>query len=115
EDDKELESHPLAVGSFIPFDEGAEVNRGDVIAQWDPHNIPILAEKSGTIGFRDMIFGVTIKRELDKATGRNAILVIEHKDDLNPQVEVRDASGKIIATYPIPTGAQIVINEGDSI
>lgn len=115
EDDKELESHPLAVGSFVPFDEGQSVNKGDLVAQWDPHNIPILAEKGGSVGFRDMIFGVTIKRELDKATGRNAILVIEHKEDLNPQVEVRDDSGKVVATYPIPTGAQVVINEGDTI
>ena len=39
---------------------------------WDPHNIPILSEKAGKIGFRDMIPGVTVKRELDDATGRIA-------------------------------------------
>ena len=41
--------------------------------------------------------------------------MIEHKEDLNPQVEIHDESGKITATYAIPTGAQVVVNEGDTI
>jgi DNA-directed RNA polymerase subunit beta' len=38
--------------------------------------------------------GVTVKRELDESTGRIATVVIEHKEDLNPQIEVRDDHGK---------------------
>jgi len=62
-----------------------------------------------------MIPGVTVKRELDESTGRIATIVIEHKDDLNPQVEILDDSGKMIATYAIPTGAQVAVNEDDEI
>ena len=62
-----------------------------------------------------MIPGVTIKRELDESTGRIGTVVIEHKEDLNPQVEIIDASEKVIATYAIPTGAQVSVNEGDEI
>jgi DNA-directed RNA polymerase subunit beta' len=82
---------------------------------WDPYNIPVLSEKAGTIGFRDMIPGVTVKRELDEETGRIATVVIEHKEDLNPQVEIKDESGKAVAAYSIPTGAQVVVAEGDII
>ena len=57
---------------------------------WDPHNIPILSEKAGRIGFHEMIPGVTVKRELDESTGRIATVVIEHKEDLNPQIEILD-------------------------
>ena len=91
------------------------IEKGEVLAMWDPHNIPILSEKPGRIGFSDMIPGVTIKRELDESTGRIGTVVIEHKEDLNPQVEIIDASEKVIATYAIPTGAQVSVNEGDEI
>jgi len=62
-----------------------------------------------------MIPGVTVKRELDESTGRIATVVIEHKEDLNPQIEVRDAAGKASAAYSIPVGAQMVVSEGDTI
>ena len=81
----------------------------------DPHNIPILSEKAGRIGFHEMIPGVTVKRELDESTGRIATVVIEHKEDLNPQVEIIDENDKVIATYAIPTGAQVAVNEDDEI
>ena len=62
-----------------------------------------------------MIPGVTVKRELDESSGRIATVVIEHKEDLNPQIEVRDAKNKPLASYSIPVGAQIAVNEGDTI
>jgi DNA-directed RNA polymerase subunit beta' len=62
-----------------------------------------------------MIPGVTVKRELDESSGRIATVVIEHKEDLNPQIEVRDSKNKPLAAYSIPVGAQIAVNEGDTI
>jgi DNA-directed RNA polymerase subunit beta' len=115
EEDRELESFNVIIGSVLTIPSGAKVKKGDLIARWDPYNVPVLSEKKGRIGFRDMIPGVTVKRELDESTGRIATVVIEHAQDLNPQVEIHDDSNKIIATYSIPTGAQVVVNEGDTI
>jgi len=118
EDDKQLEEYKIVAGSVLPISDGDEVKPGDVLAMWDPHNIPILSEKAGEVSFRDMIPGVTVKRELDESTGRMSTVVTEHKEDLNPQVEVVDVSSKerkVIATYAIPTGAQVVVNDGDEI
>src|SRR4029453_5903917 len=33
----------------------------------------------------------------------------------NPQIEIRDAKNKPLAAYSIPVGAQIAVNEGDTI
>ncbi len=114
-DDRELETYNIVVGSFLHVGDGAKIEKGAVLAQWDPYNIPVLSEKGGTLGFKDMIPGVTVKRELDESSGRIATVVIEHKEDLNPQIEVRDDSGKPIAAYAIPVGAQIAVQEGDII
>jgi DNA-directed RNA polymerase subunit beta' len=114
-EDREVETYNIVVGSFLHVADGKTIKKGDILAQWDPYNVPVLSEKGGTLAFKDMIPGVTVKRELDEATGRIAIVVIEHKEDLNPQVEVRDRSNKPIAAYSIPVGAQIVVNENDEI
>ncbi len=114
-EDKELETYNIVVGSYLPIGDGEKIDKGQVLAQWDPYNIPVLSEKGGTLVFKDMIPGVTVKRELDESSGRIATVVIEHKEDLNPQVEIRDEKNKPLASYSIPVGAQIAVNEGDTI
>lgn len=122
EDDRELESYNIVAGSVVTVPDSGTIESGEVLAMWDPHNIPILSEKGGIIAFRDMIPGVTIKQEIDESTGRIANIVVEHKEDLNPIIDIveideanRKNTGKIIATYSIPTGAQVAIIEGDII
>ncbi|WP_192881154.1 DNA-directed RNA polymerase subunit beta' [Ereboglobus luteus] len=115
EDGQELETHNIVVGAFLHVGDGDKIEKGAILAQWDPYNVPVLSEKGGVLVFKDMIPGVTVKRELDESSGRIATVVVEHKEDLNPQVEVRDASGKPLAAYAIPVGAQITVNEGDTI
>ncbi len=118
ENDKEVETYNIPAGAVLLAEDGATLKKGDVLAQWDPHNIPILSEKAGEVVFRDMIPGVTIKRELDLATGRTALVVVEHKEDLNPTIEIHDRSegkSRLLASYAIPTMAQIQVMEGDII
>ena len=115
EDDREIETYKIVVGSVLTKGDGDSIEKGEILSMWDPHNIPILSEKAGLIGFTDMIPGVTVKRELDESSGRIATVVIEHKEDLNPAVNILDESGKTIATYAIPVGAQVAVNEDDEI
>ena len=116
EEGKELETYNIVVGSFLHVGDGAEDRQGRRSSRCGiPYNIPVLSEKGGTLAFKDMIPGVTVKRELDESSGRIATVVIEHKEDLNPQIEVRDAKNKPLAAYSIPVGAQIAVNEGDTI
>ncbi len=114
-EEHELETYNIVVGSFLHVGDGENIEKGAVLAQWDPYNIPVLSEKGGNLVFKDMIPGVTVKRELDESSGRIATVVIEHKEDLNPQIEVRDAKNKPLAAYSIPVGAQIAVNEADII
>jgi DNA-directed RNA polymerase subunit beta' len=115
-DGLELESHPIVIGSFIPVQDGESVKKGDVLAKWDPYNVPILTEKTGKVEFRDMIKGITVQTETDKETGKKGMLVTEHKEDLHPQVVIRDAkTDEILASYSIPVGARLSVKEGESV
>ena len=85
----ELESYNIVIGSVITIPDGGKVKQGEVFVQWDPYNVPIISEKAGTIKFHDIIEGVTIKQEMDEATGQLSLVVIDYKEDLHPQVIVK--------------------------
>ncbi len=115
EDGRELETHNVVIGSVISVADKGRVKKGETLIQWDPYNVPILSEKVGRVKFQDVIEGVTMKLEMDQTTGQEAIVIIEHKEDLHPQVVIVDEKGEPVATYPIPSGAHIVVNEEDKI
>jgi len=106
----ELESHKIVIGSVISMKDGSEVTKGDQIAIWDPHSVPIITEKPGAVEFRDMIPGITVQTETDKETGKKGMTVTEHKEDLHPQVVITDpGSGEVLASYSIPVGAHLSV------
>ena len=111
-DGRELERYNMIIGSVISFGEGTMIKKGDTFVQWDPYNVPILTEKAGRVEFRDMIPGVTMKREMDEATGVMGTVVIEHKEDLHPQIVLFGDKSDVIASYSIPAGAHVIVDEG---
>jgi DNA-directed RNA polymerase subunit beta' len=114
-DGRELESYNVVVGSVISVADGTHVKKGDTLMQWDPYNVPIITERAGRIEFRDMIPGVTVRREVDEATGVLGTVVIEHKEDLHPQIVIVDDKKEVLASYSIPAGAHIEVKEGQKV
>jgi DNA-directed RNA polymerase subunit beta' len=115
DDGRELEQHNVVIGSVISVKDNGRVKKGDTFVQWDPYNVPILSEKAGRVKFADIIEGVTMKQETDETTSQEAMVVIEHKEDLHPQIIIMDDKDEPAANYPIPSGAHIVVAEGDKI
>src|SRR5215212_9051919 len=115
EDGRELENHTVVIGAVISVPDGGKVKKGETFVQWDPYNVPILSEKAGKVKFHDIIEGVTMKQEVDETTGQEAMVIIEHKEDLHPQIVIVDDKGEPAANYAIPSGAHIVLEEGDKI
>ena len=115
EDGRELETHTVVIGAVISAADGSKIKKGETFVQWDPYNVPILSEKAGKVKFHDIIEGVTMKQEVDETTQQEAMVVIEHKEDLHPQIIISDDHGEVVANYPIPSGAHIVLNEGEKI
>ncbi|HYR41739.1 MAG TPA: DNA-directed RNA polymerase subunit beta', partial [Terriglobia bacterium] len=112
---RELDRYNVVIGSVISKPEGAQVKKGETFVQWDPYNVPILTDKTGKIEFRDMIAGVTIKRDVDEATGLMGTVIIEHKEDLHPQIVVVGEKKEVLASYSIPAGAHVIVEPGQKI
>ena len=115
EDGREVETHTIPLGSVLYLADGAAGKKGALLAKWDPYNVPILTEFTGKVDFRDFIPNVTYRREKDEATGLEQIVVFEHKDEIHPQVVIRDENDpkNILATYTIPAGAHVEVEKGD--
>ena len=109
---RELERHTPVIGAVLSVEDGGKVKKGESFVKWDPYNVPILAEQSGSIELHDFIEGVTMKKEVDEVTGLEGTVVLEHKQDLHPQIVMRDPSSKeVLAYYPIPAGAHVMVQE----
>jgi len=109
-DGREVERHTTMVGAQIFVGDGDKVKKGTPFMRWDPHNVPIISEHSGIVKFHDFIEGVTIRKEIDAQTGLENSLVLEHKEDLHPQIIIVDPnSGETLNYYAIPAGAQVTV------
>ncbi|MFZ5806972.1 MAG: DNA-directed RNA polymerase subunit beta' [Verrucomicrobiota bacterium] len=114
-DGRELEHYTIVIGSVISVPEGGQVKKGQSFVQWDPYSVPILTEKSGKVEFRDVIEGVTMKKEVDETTKLVGTVIIEHKEDLHPQILILNEANEIVAAYVIPAGAHIEVKNGQKI
>ncbi len=113
---KELESHKIVLGAIISVEDGGKVKKGQQFVTWDPYNVPIITEKTGKIEFRDMLSGVTITKEKNEATGAEETVVIEHKEDLHPQIVIVDPkTHEALASYAIPAGAHLSVKNNEKV
>ena len=113
---RELERHTTMIGSQIFTEDGGKVKKGKPFMKWDPHNVPIISEHTGKIKFHDFIEGVTLRVEQDPQTGLENKVVLEHKEDLHPQIIVANPeNGDTLNAYAIPSGAQVTVKEGDDV
>ncbi|MEE9367657.1 MAG: DNA-directed RNA polymerase subunit beta' [Pontiella sp.] len=112
EEGRELERYQLVIGALVSVDDGGEVKAGETFVEWDPYSVPILSEHDGKVEFHDFIEGVTVQKGVDESTGVEGLVVMEHKEDLHPQIVIRDKKDKNkVGYYSIPAGAQVMIKE----
>jgi len=111
---REIEKYEVPAGSNLKIEENQEVKPGQVLFQWDPHSIPILAEVGGKVRYEDVIQGETMRMEKDPS-GHQRRIIMEHKGDLHPQIVLEDAAGKILDFYYMPERANIEVGEGQQI
>lgn len=93
------ESYKIPYGAIMAKGDGAEVNTGETVANWDPHIMPVITEVAGFIRFSDMIDSQTITRQTDDLTGLSSLVVLDSAErtgsgkDLRPALKIVDAKG----------------------
>ena len=126
---RERERYKVPYGASISVNDGDTVEPAQIVATWDPHTHPVVAEVAGKLKFEDFIDGVTVTEQVDEMTGLSSIVVMDPKQrgrtgkDLRPIAKLVDGRGKEIcfantdipAVYALPPGALVVMSNGAAV
>jgi DNA-directed RNA polymerase subunit beta' len=108
-----LTTNNIPYGAKLHVKNGAEVNKGDLICEWDPYNAVIISEVHGKVSFESVIEGITYKEESDEVTGYREKVIMETRDRTkNPGIEIKDKNDQVLKTYNLPVGSHLSIEEG---
>ena len=111
-----LSAQNVPYGSQLFVKDKDHVEKGTVIAKWDPFNAVIVTEFSGKIRFNDIIEGITYRVEEDEATGLRERIVIESKEKNKiPTVDILNEKGEILHSYNFPINGHIVVEDGEDL
>ena len=94
---RERAKHRIPYGAKLLVEDGAPVDRGARLAEWDPFNIPVIVDQSGTVRYRDLVENVTFSDVVDEATGIASKVVMEspRSSSLHPAIDVVDKAGEV--------------------
>lgn len=121
------ERFPVPYGAELKVGNGATVEPGVIIADWDAFSIPIVAEVGGKIKYGDVVEGESMQERVDQITGKvsKVIMPLAAGKSLSPRITIKDpdkprqtvkvGGGELEARYPLPVGSVITVDEGDLI
>jgi DNA-directed RNA polymerase subunit beta' len=113
---REKEKHLVVYGAKLKIEDGEKVSQGRPLVEWDPYTMPILTDASGKVKFGDIIEGVTVKEEVDSATGFARKVILETQDpDVRPRVSIKAPGNKTVGRHLLPAGANIMVAEADEV
>ncbi len=129
QDDKEKARHRLPAGSKLNVKEKDKIEKGKILAEWDPFTLPIISQTKGYVIFKDIEDGISTREVIDESTGLSSKMVVDWKQQakyqaLKPRIEIHDKiqKGKILtlengsaASYELPVDAILGVNSGDKI
>ncbi|MCL2127280.1 MAG: DNA-directed RNA polymerase subunit beta' [Treponema sp.] len=103
-------------GSEFIAKKGTVVEKERTIATFEPFSDPIIAEVSGVVKYEDIIPGTTLKEEIDEDTGHTEKRITEFQlESKQPRIYVLDAKNSELASYHLPGGAILQVEDGEKI
>ncbi|MFA6094122.1 MAG: DNA-directed RNA polymerase subunit beta' [Elusimicrobiota bacterium] len=110
-----VDEYKIAFGSRLKITDGRVVEKGELLAEWDPYALPIMSEHSGRVVLRDVKEGVTLHEERNKVTGIIERKIIEHRaEKVNPRIII-EKNGKEVASYPLPIDTTLLVDNEQEI
>jgi DNA-directed RNA polymerase subunit beta' len=123
-DGEERASHKLGYGTKLYVKDGAKVERGDRLFEWDPYTLPIIAEAGGKVRLVDLFDGISVRQETDDATGMTQKIVADWRSapkgsDLKPEILIVGEDGEPMrneagnpVTYTMSVDAILSVEDG---
>ena len=112
----EKERHAVVYGAGSRSRTARTCGQRQLLVEWDPYSFTIMTEDEGQATFKDVLDGQTVHEQVDENTGMSALVIIESPDEKKqPRIEVRDQKGKVVRKYLLPSGAHLMVEDGQAI
>ena len=113
---REKERYSVVYGARLMVKDEMKIEPGQQLVEWDPYTFSILTEVGGTVSFKDIVEGVTMKEEVDEVTGLARNIITDSPDEKRqPQIQLKSPDGKVIKSYLIPSKAHLMTDAGDEV
>ena len=119
-------SSNIPFGSKLLVDEGEKVESNQLLAEWDPYTLPIIAEKNGFVKYVDLKQGISFRESIDDTTGISSKIVIDWSQNqksknFKPAINVANASSDLkdndetILNYPMSIDSILGVEDGQEV
>ncbi len=112
-DQTEIHSYKLPYGATVLHKSGALVKKAMHLAEWDPYNIPVVAELDGEIKYNDLTESISLREKIDEASGVSSKIVMDwkqySKQDLKPRLTIGEKE------YLLSVNTIISVSNGDEV
>ncbi len=125
-DEGEKFSFNIPFGSKLFVKDNQIVKVNDLLAEWDPYTLPIIAEKDGIIKYVDLKQGISFRESTDDTTGISSKIVIDWSQNpksknfkpainiVNSYEDEENIDGDII-NYPMSIDSILSVENGQDV
>lgn len=119
-------SFNVPFGSKLLVEENQKVDENDLLAEWDPYTLPIIAEKDGFIKYVDLKQGVSFRESIDDTTGISSKIVIDWSQNpksknfkpainINKSLDEENIDEENIINYPMSIDSILSVEDGQQV
>ena len=119
-------SSSIPFGSKLLVNDGDNVKNNQILAEWDPYTLPIIAEKNGFVKYIDLKQGISFRESIDDTTGISSKIVIDWSQNqksknFKPAINIVDNFSDIdsdqtnFANYPMSIDSILSVEDGQEV
>ncbi len=123
-DNEEKFSSTIPFGAKILVNDDDNVKSNEILAEWDPYTLPIIAEKNGYARYVDLKQGSSFRESIDDTTGISSKIVVDWSQNqksknFKPAIEIVDSlqsdDDNSLINYPMSIDTIISIEDGQDV
>ena len=125
-DEGEKFSFNIPFGSKLFVKDNQIVKVNELLAEWDPYTLPIIAEKDGIIKYVDLKQGISFRESTDDTTGISSKIVIDWSQNpksknFKPAINIVNSHGdknnieEDVINYPMSIDSILSVENGQDV
>ena len=119
-------SSNIPFGSKLFVSDGDKVEANQILSEWDPYTLPIIAERDGFVKYVDLKQGISFRETIDDTTGISSKIVIDWSQNqksknFKPAINISDKISDIteedvnFSNYPMSIDSILSVEDGQEV